>query len=232
MPHVRRSAERRYVQRQQREQWQTFFDAADPAGLGFDSLRVLDESRLPPGNEPAAPSPGDGETITYVLEGALRYDDSLGRSGVIRAGEFQRASSSGVTCGMRNASRSEWVHFFSLGFSAAEGTEDPGLQLKRFGTGRRRGGLCPVASRDGHAGSLSTAQNLQLYSALLDPGQHVVHDLGSGRAAWLHVVRGEAMLGITRLCTGDGCGFAGEHAVSVTAAGQTELLLVSLLGPE
>ncbi len=111
------------------------------------------------------------------------------------------------------------------------GRPDLGLQQKRFGTARRRGGLCAVASRDGHAGSLSLTQNLHLYSALLDPGQHVVHDLGPGRAAWLHIVRGEATLGVTRLSTGDGCGFAGEHAVSVTAADATELLLVSLPGP-
>lgn len=67
-----------------------------------------------------------------------------------------------------------------------------------------------------------------MYTALLDPGTHVVHELPPGRSAWLHVVAGEAALGDLVLTTGDGAGFTGERAVSLTARLETEILLLDL----
>jgi redox-sensitive bicupin YhaK (pirin superfamily) len=63
---------------------------------------------------------------------------------------------------------------------------------------------------------------------MLDPGQHVVHELSQGRTAWLHLVLGELTLGDLVLTTGDGAGFTAERAVSLTAREETELLLVDL----
>jgi len=57
------------------------------------------------------------------------------------------------------------------------------------------------------AGSLRIHQDALIYSAMLDPGQHVVHELSQGRTAWLHLVRGEVDLGDVILTTGDGAGF-------------------------
>ena len=49
-----------------------------------------------------------------------------------------------------------------------------------------------------------------MYSAMLDPGQHVVHELSQGRRAWLHIVEGEVTLGDVVLTAGDGAGFTAE----------------------
>ena len=63
---------------------------------------------------------------------------------------------------------------------------------------------------------------------MLDPGQHVVHELSQGRRAWLHLVQGEVALGDTILTTGDGAGFTAERAASLTAREEAEILLLDL----
>ena len=67
-----------------------------------------------------------------------------------------------------------------------------------------------------------------MYSALLDPGKHVVHELSQGRSAWLHLVQGAVTLGDIVLTTGDGAGFTAERAVSLTAREETEILLLDI----
>ena len=67
-----------------------------------------------------------------------------------------------------------------------------------------------------------------MYSAMLDPGQHVVHELSQGRSAWLHLVQGEVTLGDIVLTTGDGAGITAERAVSLTAKEETEILFFDL----
>ena len=67
-----------------------------------------------------------------------------------------------------------------------------------------------------------------MYSAMLESGQHVVHELSQGRSAWLHLVEGEVTLGDVVLTEGDGAGLVAERAVSLTARETTEILLLDL----
>ena len=80
-------------------------------------------------------------------------------------------------------------------------------------------------------GSLRLHQDALLFSALLAPGQHVVHELASGRSAWLHVVSGELTIEDVVLGAGDGVGITDELAVSLTTREGSEILLVDLGGP-
>ncbi|HVZ35549.1 MAG TPA: hypothetical protein VG963_24155, partial [Polyangiaceae bacterium] len=100
---------------------------------------------------------------------------------------------------------------------------------KRFSAAERRGLLCVIASPDGRGGSLRIAQDALLHSALLEPGQHVVHELGPGRIAWLPLVEGEVALpdGILA-AAGDGAGISEDRAVSFTAREASEILLLDL----
>ncbi len=227
---LRRANERYHDRRRKREVWHTFhMDRADALAGSFGTLEVLDEDRLPPGAGIPRHPHGDAEIVTYVREGALAHEDSMGRSGVIHAGEFQRMTAGrGIRHSETNASRADWAHVFQIWLRPSEAGLEPGHEQKRFSAAERRGGLCVVASPDARRGSLRVQQDALVYSAMLDPGQHVIHELSQGRSAWLHLVQGEVTLGDTVLTTGDGAGVTGEPAVSLTAREETEILLVDI----
>ena len=88
-----------------------------------------------------------------------------------------------------------------------------------------------VASPDGRRDSLVLDQDACVYSGMLGPGQHVVHELAPDRRAWLHVIAGELLLGDLTLGGGDGAAITTERAVSITAHAATELLLFDLGAP-
>jgi redox-sensitive bicupin YhaK (pirin superfamily) len=226
-----RRAKERHHDRRRREVWITFYaeDRADPLADGFGTLEMFNEDRLPPGAEVPRDPNHDAEIVTYVRKGALAYEDSMGRSGVIHAGEFQHMTTGrGIRHSETNASRSDWAHVFKIWLRPSEAGLAPSHEHKRFSAAERRGGLRVVASPDGQRGSLRVHQDALLYSAMLRPGQHVIHELSDGRSAWLHLVEGEAVLGDSVMTTGDGAGITGERAVSLTAREETEILLVDL----
>jgi len=232
---LRRAKERRHDRRRKQEVWHTFYpeDRADALADGFGTLEILDEDRLPPGARVPLHLLHDAEIVTYVREGALAHEDSMGRSGVIHAGEFQRMTAGhGIRYSETNASRTDWAHVFQIWLRPSEAGLDPSHEQKRFCAAERRGALCVVASPDGRRGSLRIHQDALMYSAMLDPGQHVVHELSRGRSAWLHLVQGEVLLGDVVLTTGDGAGVTAERAVSLTAREATEILLVDLGDPQ
>ena len=228
---LRRATQRHHERRRKQEVWLTFYpqDMADQNTDGFGTLESLTEDRLPPGAGVPRHRHHVGEIITYVREGALGYEDSLGRSGVIRAGEFQRMTAGrSLRHSETNASRTDWAHVFQIGLRPWQEGLEPAHEQKRFSAAERRGGLCVVASPDARRGSLRIHQDALMYSAMLDPGQHVVHELSQGRRAWLHIVQGEVTLGDVVLTAGDGAGFTAERAVSLTAQEEAEILLVDI----
>jgi redox-sensitive bicupin YhaK (pirin superfamily) len=228
---LRRAQERHYDRHHKQEAWLTFYprDRADPRADHFGPLESLSERRLPPGAIASRTTHHDAEIVTYVREGALAYEDGPGRSGVIQAGEFQATTAgSGIRRSERNASRSNGTQVFQLLLGPSESGVEPGQEQRRFSTAQRRGELCVVASTDARGGSLRIHQDALMCSALLEPGQHVVHELSRGRTAWLHLVEGEATVGDIVLTTGDGVGVTAERAVSLTAQSGAEILLLDL----
>lgn len=229
---LRRTKERRHVVNGDQQIWLTFdTDAdADPLAHGWSSLQVISESRLPPGSGSPPHAHRDAEIVTYVREGTLAYDDSMGRSGVLTAGEFRRMTAGhSVTCTETNPSRTDWAHVFQLCLSSRDAGMQPGHEQRRFSAAQRRGRLCLVASSDARLGSLRLREDALVYSVLLERGHHIVHDLALGRTAWLHVVAGQVTLGDAALFAGDGVGISGERPVSFTAREETEVLLLDLL---
>jgi quercetin 2,3-dioxygenase len=228
---LRRTGERHHDRRREHEVWLTFDakDRNDPLADGFGALEILDEDRLSPGADLSRRPARDAEIVTYVYGGALAYDDSTGRADVIQAGEFRRTTAGrGRRQHETNALQSDWAHVFQIWLRPTQAAVDPGHEQKRFSTAERRGQLCVVASRDARRGSLRLNQDALLYSAMIEPGRHVVHELSQRRSAWLHIVQGEATLGDIVLRSGDGVGVTAERAVSLTARVQTEILLLDL----
>jgi hypothetical protein len=233
-----RNRQRRHVRSGNQEVWrslsfeeQSASDDSVPLAGGFGFLVALDELRLPPGESTEPHSDAEAEVLTYVYKGALSQDDTNGNSGVIHAGEFQ-VMSTGRRIRHRetNASRSDWAHVFRVSLRPSQAGIDCERVHKRFTEAQRRNVFCVVASPDGRRGTLRIHQDASVYSAIVDPGHHLIHELATGRMAWLHVVCGEVICVDIVLTQGDGVGVTDQRSVSLTVQEDTEMLLVDL-GP-
>jgi redox-sensitive bicupin YhaK (pirin superfamily) len=230
---LRRNTERRHVQRGKHDIRLTFYrkERLGPPADDFGILAAFDEIRLPPGGVSAHSPREEAEIVIYVYKGTLVQEDSIGGSGVAHAGEFQRMTiGRGIRHKEANASRTDWACAFRISLHPSEVGLDCVHDQKRFAAAQRHNVLCVVASPDGRKGSLRILQDALVYSSVLDPGHHLIHELLPGRSAWLHVIRGAATLQDMILTQGDGVGVTIEPSVSLTAQEDTEILLVDL-GP-
>lgn len=230
MINLRRAQQRYDDRRGEQSAWLTFYaqPADDALAHGFGGLEVLDEVRLPPTSTSKRHEQRYSETITYVVTGALVYEDSLGRSGVLQAGEFRCvAAARGVHFGETNASSHDWTHLIRIGLHPS-GRFPSTAEQKRFSAADRRDRLCLIAGPNPRDGELRVREDALVYSALLQPGQHLVHDLGAERRAWLHVVSGEIALDDLLLTQGDGIGVSATRSVSFTARTDAEILLIDV----
>ena len=227
MIQVRKARDRGHANHGWLDSWHSFSfaDYHDPRHMGFSALRVINEDRVIPGEGFPTHPHRDMEIITYVLEGALEHQDSLGTGSVIRPGEVQRMSAgTGIRHSEFNHSKNEPVHFLQIWILPNVQGVKPSYEQKRI---ELDGKLRLVASADGRDGSVTIHQDARVYAARLN-GAEVSHALAPGRRSWVQVARGTAKVNGTTLHAGDGAGIESEADLRLAADGSAEVLLFDL----
>jgi redox-sensitive bicupin YhaK (pirin superfamily) len=207
----------------------SFADYYDPNHMGFRALRVITEDRVQPGKGFGAHGHQDMEIISYVIEGELSHKDSMGNGSIIRPGDLQRMSAgTGVRHSEFNPSPTNLVHFLQIWILPDRRGHAPGYEQKSFPAAERDGRLRVVASPDGRDGSVTLHQDALLLAGTFGAGQKGRHELGAGRHAWLHVVRGAVEVNGTALEAGDAAAIDGAAPIELVGAAGGDVLLFDL----
>ena len=219
----------------------SFADYHDPRFMGFRSLRVLNEDRVAPGQGFGTHGHRDMEIVSYVLEGKLAHEDSIGNGSVIVPGDVQYMSAgTGVRHSEFNGSQTEPVHFVQIWIMPEAEGLPPRYDQKRFDEAAKENRLRLVASgkHKGADGSIAIRQDVNLYASVLKPKATVSLELPAGRHLWVQVLRGGVEVSGSKrvtLETGDGLAASEERSVSFAAGdylagagGGAELLVFDL----
>ena len=228
---VRRSDERGHFDHGWLNTYHTFsFDQYyDPRYMGFRNLRVINEDFVAAGRGFPKHGHRDMEIITYILEGALKHEDSMGNGSVIRPGDVQRMTAgTGVRHSEQNASDKERVHLLQIWILPHTVGLEPGYEQKAFSEEERRGQLRLIASEDGRESSVLVHQDVSLFASILSSGQEVEHTMDPLRHAWIQVARGSVEVNSQKADQGDGVVAAGESSLRIRAQQDAEVLLFDL----
>jgi len=228
---LRKSSERGFADHGWLKSFHTFSFAGyhDPRQMGYGALRVINEDRVAPGQGFGKHPHRDMEIISYVLDGELEHQDSMGTGSVIRPGDVQRMSAgTGVFHSEYNPSSMNGVHFLQIWIEPDTLGVKPSYEQKFFAPDEKRGKLRLLASPDARDGSVSIHQDAYLYAALIDGAEQVVHRLESGRRAYVHVARGSVTVNGQPLGAGDALKVDGESTVAMSDGDNAEVLLFDL----
>jgi len=207
----------------------SFADYYDPKHEQFRTLRVMNDDRIAGGGGFGKHPHRDMEIVTYVLEGALQHEDSMGNGSVIKPGDVQYMSAgTGVAHSEFNASKTEPAHLYQIWMFPDKAGYKPAYDQKNFPEAEKRGKLRLVASPDGRDGSVKIRQDNELYATVLGEGESVKHALKADRHAYVQVARGSVTLNGKKLETGDGAAISEERAVELTGVKDAEVLLFDL----
>ena len=233
MMEIRRSNERGLAEHGWLKSFHTFSfaDYQDPKHMGFGPLRVINEDRVQPGQGFGTHGHRDMEIISYVLEGELAHQDSMGNGSVIRPGDVQRMSAgTGVRHSEFNASKRDLVHFLQIWIEPGERGIAPSYEEKHFDEASKRGKLRLVASKDARDGSVRLHQDADLYATLVDGEEKVEFEPRAGRLIYVHVVRGEAQVNGQPLLAGDAMKLTGgDNKVRIERGRGAEILIFDLV---
>jgi quercetin 2,3-dioxygenase len=207
----------------------SFGNFQDAGRMGFRSLRVINDDRVIPGAGFATHGHRDMEILTYVLEGELAHQDSLGTGATIKPGEVQIMSAgTGIRHSEFNPSPVNPVHLLQIWMLPNQLGLTPRYDQREFLRAAKAGKLCLVASPDGRDGSVIIHQDINLYVSLLSTGDKVSFEIPPDRYAWLQVAYGQVVLNGHDLQSGDGVQVNKPDVLELTTDSQAEILLFDL----
>lgn len=204
----------------------SFSKYRDPAHMGFRGLRVMNEDYIAAGRGFRLHPHDNMEIVTYVLEGALQHEDTLGNGAVIEPGVVQHMSAgTGIRHAETNPSARVDTHLYQIWILPNERGVAPGYGEVAIA---REGALRRVASSRSEPGAVLLHADAEIYNAVLKPGQTVRYEAHPGRGTWVQVARGAVTLNGKRLVRGDGASTSEPGLVEIRGEELAEVLVFDL----
>ncbi len=211
----------------------SFANYRDPREQGFSDLLVINDDTVAPARGFGQHPHRDMEIFSYVLEGELEHQDSLGTGSVIRPGDVQLMSAgTGVSHSEYNHSAANPVHFLQIWIVPDRRGAQPRYQQQHFDEASKRGQLRLIISPDGASGSLQVRQNARVYAGLFDGDEQARLTLDEDRYAYVHVARGSVELNGVQLQQGDGVRLRDTRELTLSHGEGAEVLVFDLRAQE
>ncbi len=205
----------------------SFAEYHDAQRMRWGRLRVWNDDSIAPhsGFEPHGHR--DMEIITYVRQGAITHEDSLGNRGRTVAGDVQVMSAgSGIVHSEYNLEDEEtrifqiWIHPQQTGLPPSWGT-------RTFPSGDRAGAFVTLASGlPGDGEALPIRAEARLAAATLAAGQSADYEIADGRRVYLVPASGRIEVNGLEVGAGDGVAVRDEPRLTIRAVEKSEIVLV------
>jgi len=209
----------------------SFANYYDPRFMGFKSLRVINEDHISPESGFGTHPHNNMEIITYVVQGELTHEDSLGHKEKLVPGEIQVMSAgNGIRHSEYNKASAQSIHLFQIWILPESLGGEPRYQQVSYLDHLRTNKWLSLVSPEGGGGLTHIKQHASLKLFKSEQGR-VELPVQTGFSYWLQVVHGplKSTSGET-LESGDALAFeAGGSAELVwKSESNIELLLFEL----
>lgn len=205
----------------------SFGEHYDPDNTHHGLLLVNNDDIVEPASGFDTHPHRDMEIVTWVLQGELTHQDSVGNRGVVYPGLAQRMSAgSGILHSERNESTTAPVHFVQMWVIPDETGIAPGYQQQEIAEDALAGRMATIASGiPGHDAAITLHnRSAALHGARLRPGDTAT--LPAAPYLHLFVPRGRLTVeGVGELDDGDAVRFTDDDGRRVTASEWSELLV-------
>jgi redox-sensitive bicupin YhaK (pirin superfamily) len=205
----------------------SFADYYDSRRMGWGALRVWNDDEIEPQTGFPPHPHRDMEIITYVREGAITHQDSMGNKGRTEAGDVQVMSAgTGVRHSEYNLEK-DVTKIFQIWILPDRAGGPPSWGAMPFPKGERSGKFVTLASgAPGEADVLPIRADARVLGATIKAGESATYAADPSRHAYLVSTAGAVEVNGVRLEPRDGAAITGETEITVTALADAEVVLV------
>jgi redox-sensitive bicupin YhaK (pirin superfamily) len=199
----------------------------DPDRLGWGAIRVWNDDEIAPSTGFPPHAHANMEIITYVRDGAITHEDSMGNKGRTAAGDVQVMSAGGGLHHAEYNREPETTRIFQIWIEPDSRGGEPNWGAKPFPKDGRAGKFAVLASGfEQDHDALPIRAEARVLGATLNAGETIDYAPAEGRHLYLVPASGAVEVNGTRLDARDGAAIAGESAIKIRALADSEVIMV------
>ena len=205
----------------------SFSNYYDPKRMGWGALRVWNDDEIAPNTGFPAHPHANMEIITYVREGAITHQDSLGNKGRTEAGDVQVMSAgSGIRHSEYNLEPRP-TKIFQIWIEPTTDGGAPTWGAKPFPKSDRSGKFITIASGQADdKDALPIRADARVLAATLKAGESAHYTPHKARHLYLVPAAGKIEVNGINVNARDGLAISDEPQINITALEDSELVLV------
>lgn len=205
----------------------SFADYLDRARMGWGDLRVWNDDEIAPGTGFPLHPHAHMEIITYVRDGAITHQDSMGHTGRTEAGDVQVMSAGTGLMHAEYNLEAVPTRIFQIWIHPTDPGGEPTWGTRPFPRGDRAGSFVALASGlEGDPGALPIRARARVLGATLAGGETATLEVDPARHLYLVPALGAVDVDGTLVGTRDGAAITGEARLELRARDDCELVVV------
>lgn len=229
---IYRASERGYFDHGWLSTWHSFSFAGyfDPDKTSFGKLRVLNDDTVAPGKGFGMHTHDNMEIITIPLSGALEHKDSMGKSGVIKAGEIQVMSAgSGIYHSEFNHGKTEPVSLLQIWVLPDKRDVEPRYDQFTYNRSYTNNKLHQVISPKNSDDGSWIHQQAWFSLGNMEKKREIGYSLKkTGNGIYLFVIDGEVETDSSILEKRDAIGITEADQIKIRAIDDSEILVIEV----
>jgi redox-sensitive bicupin YhaK (pirin superfamily) len=202
----------------------------NPEKIKFGVLRVLNDDVIAPGRGFGLHPHDNMEIITIPLAGAIEHRDSMGNTGVIRAGEVQIMSAgTGLQHSEYNYSQTESANTLQIWLYPKEMNIKPGYSQRDFSNRLKNNELTVIVSPYKCGETLWINQDATFSMGDFDNEREIIYEVKKpGNGVYIFVIEGALKINEQVLNKRDALGVYDLGSVKIETKARSRLLIMDV----
>lgn len=205
----------------------SFADYYNPNNMRFGALRVINDDLVAAQTGFEMHPHRDMEIISYVVDGALTHQDSMGNRGTIERGHVQYMSAgTGVFHSEHNLG-DETLRLLQIWILPDRAGHTPNYGEFKFDWSKRENTWFHMVSPIDGGAPIEIHQDANLYSLALEKGKEITFSVSEGRQAYLVQIEGSGVVNGETLVMRDAAEVI-EEDIRIQAAETAHYLVIEM----
>ncbi len=207
----------------------SFADYYNPGRTQFGTLRVINDDIIAPHSGFETHPHRDMEIITYVRQGAITHQDSMGNKGKTMAGDVQVMSAGTGIAHSEHNHEDEETRLYQIWIYPRENGVKPRWEQRQFPKATNSSALTLLVSgyeQDKDQNVLFIHQDAAIYGGRIEAGATIHHHIRN--KAYILLAEGKAVIDGVEMKKGDGAEVTDLSKIEIKAYLETEILVMDI----
>lgn len=207
----------------------SFAEYYNPENMNFGVLRVINDDIIHPDSGFGMHPHRDMEIISYVVDGEITHQDSMGNKRTLKRGEVQYMSAgTGVYHSEYNTNKEKDLRLLQIWIVPPKNGLEPIYGEELYTKSERENKLLNIVSSKSGNAKIKIHQSIDMYVCELDANKTIEYTLDKERQIYFVQIEGSATLNNIQLDASDAIEIVDEKSLHITSLTNSLFLFIEM----